>query len=54
MWRSVIDELEENDAIGDAFPIVCHRHPQAIEYVSSPGKLTQIAPDGMFSGILTA
>jgi hypothetical protein len=46
MWRSVIDELENEQAVGDAFPVVCHQHPEAIEYVSKPGVLPRIAPDG--------
>jgi hypothetical protein len=47
MWRSVIDELEQNEAVGEAFPVVCQRHPHTIEYISEPGKLPRLAPDGM-------
>jgi len=46
MWRTVIDELEQNDAVGEAFSVVCQRHPDIIEYVSEPGKLPRLAPDG--------
>lgn len=46
MWRKVIEELEENEAIGEAIPIVCHRHPDSIEFISEPGKLPRLAPDG--------
>jgi hypothetical protein len=46
MWRSVIDELTENDAVGEAFPVTCARHPDAMELVSVPGRLPYIAPDG--------
>jgi hypothetical protein len=48
MWRSVIDELEQNDALGSAFPIVCQRHPDTIKYVSEPGQLPRLAPDGAY------
>jgi hypothetical protein len=46
MWREVIEELQREDAIGDAFPIACHRHQDTVEYVSEPGKLPRVAPDG--------
>jgi hypothetical protein len=49
MWRSVVDELQNEHAVGDAFPVVCHQHPEAIEYVSKPGVLPRIAPDGKSS-----
>jgi hypothetical protein len=52
MWRSVIDELEQNDAVGAAFPVVCQRHPDIIEYVSEPGRLPRLAPDGMYISTL--
>jgi hypothetical protein len=47
MWQSVIEELEKQQAVGDAFPIACHQHPDSIEYVSRPGVLPRLAPDGM-------
>jgi hypothetical protein len=46
MWRSVIEELEQNNAVGEAFSVVCQRHPDIIEYVKEPGKLPRLAPDG--------
>ncbi|KAJ8583241.1 hypothetical protein M405DRAFT_937339 [Rhizopogon salebrosus TDB-379] len=46
MWHHVIEELETNEALGPALPIACHRHPETLEYVSVPGQLPQIAPDG--------
>jgi len=46
MWGSVIEELEAQQLVGPAFPIVCHQHPENVEYVSEPGRLRQIAPDG--------
>ncbi|KAG6900491.1 hypothetical protein C0993_009801 [Termitomyces sp. T159_Od127] len=51
MWRGVIDELEREQCIGDGFPITCHRHPDNINYVSTPGQLQLIAPDGRFTFI---
>ena len=47
MWRSIIEELEGIDCLGPALPVACHRHPSVVEYVSKPGILPQIAPDGM-------
>ncbi|KAI0930201.1 hypothetical protein AcV5_006978 [Taiwanofungus camphoratus] len=46
MWRSVISQLEEDNSVGDAFPVRCHRHQEAVEYISRPGHLPRIAPDG--------
>jgi hypothetical protein len=48
MWHQVIEELETNEALGPALPIACHRHPETLEYVSVPGQLPQIAPDGVY------
>lgn len=49
MWHSVIEELDVQDALGPGLPIACHRHPERVEYVSRPGQLSRIAPDGMFN-----
>jgi len=46
LWRHVIKELEEQDCLGEAFPIACHRHPESTTYISAPGKLSEVAPDG--------
>ena len=46
MWRSIIDELEDEDAVGEALQVVCHRHPDSVKYVSEPGQLPDFAPDG--------
>jgi len=48
MWRSIIEELEANGNIGPALPISCYRHQDTKEFVSEPGKLPQIAPDGCY------
>ncbi|KAJ6587167.1 hypothetical protein DFH09DRAFT_248112 [Mycena vulgaris] len=46
MWRDVIEELENMDCLGSAFPVSCHRHPDTVELISQPGKLPLFAPDG--------
>ncbi|KAI6041099.1 hypothetical protein EDC04DRAFT_2893494 [Pisolithus marmoratus] len=46
MWQSVIEELQANDSLGTALPVVCFRHPTKCHRVSQPGQLPQIAPDG--------
>ena len=48
MWRSIIEELDAQDGLGKALPVACHRHPDKVEYVSSPGQLSRIAPDGTY------
>nr|GAT43007.1 predicted protein [Mycena chlorophos] len=46
MWRSVIEQLESVDCVGDAFPVSCHRHPETVHFVSEPDKIPLFAPDG--------
>lgn len=46
MWNSIIEELRVADAVGDAFPIACFHHPEAVAYASKPGQLPRLAPDG--------
>ena len=46
MWQGVIEELQQEGCLGPAFPVACHQHPDVVEYISEPGKLAQIAPDG--------
>jgi hypothetical protein len=46
LWRRVIEELEKEDSLGEAFPITCHRHPESTTHISTPGKLSEVAPDG--------
>jgi hypothetical protein len=48
MWGKIIEELEEKGLVGPALPISCHRHSKEVKYVSEPGMLPQIAPDGSF------
>ncbi|KAH0839427.1 hypothetical protein J3R83DRAFT_202 [Lanmaoa asiatica] len=46
MWRSIIEELDAQDGLGPGLPVACHRHRNKVEYVSRPGQLSRIAPDG--------
>lgn len=46
MWRTIIEELQRDDAVGTALPIVCQRHPDNVVYVREPGQLARLAPDG--------
>ncbi|KAG6373951.1 hypothetical protein JVT61DRAFT_6115 [Boletus reticuloceps] len=46
MWCTIIEELDAQDALGPVLPVACHRHPDTVEYVSFPGQLSRIAPDG--------
>ncbi|KAG9309778.1 hypothetical protein JVU11DRAFT_10152 [Chiua virens] len=46
MWRSILEELDAQDALGPALPVACHQHPDKEEFVSRPGQLSRIAPDG--------
>jgi len=49
MWRTVIDELEKEGCVGPGFPVACHRHSDDVHYISEPGVLPRIAPDGSFA-----
>lgn len=51
MWQKIIEELEANEALGSALPVACHRHAETLEYVSVPGQLPQIAPDGVYGSL---
>lgn len=46
MWGKVLSRLEQDDCVGPALPVVCHRHQEAIEWISKPGQLGRVAPDG--------
>ncbi|KAH8981146.1 hypothetical protein EDB92DRAFT_2055683 [Lactarius akahatsu] len=45
-WRTVLDEMENEDQICRGFPIVCPRHPEAKQLISKPGQLPTHAPEG--------
>ncbi|PFH53777.1 hypothetical protein AMATHDRAFT_73192 [Amanita thiersii Skay4041] len=46
IWRHIIEELQRQENVGEGFPIACHRHPEKVVYISEPGHLPCIAPDG--------
>ncbi|TCD60036.1 hypothetical protein EIP91_010850, partial [Steccherinum ochraceum] len=46
MWKSVVEELDRDGCVGPALPVVCAQHKDKIQYVSKPGQLPRIAPDG--------
>jgi hypothetical protein len=48
MWAIVLEELQRDGNVGQAFPVACHRHPDKINYVSQPGQLSRFAPDGEY------
>lgn len=45
MWRSVVNDLADQDAVGPGFPISCKRHGQVV-YIDAPGKLPLMSPNG--------
>ena len=45
-WTTILDEMENRDQIGTAFPIICPRHPEQVNSVSKPGELPILAPAG--------
>jgi hypothetical protein len=45
MWRTVINDLAADNAVGPGFPISCHRHKEVV-YVDQPGRLALVSPDG--------
>ena len=51
MWQRIIKELEDNEALGIALPIACHRHPETLEYIHTPGQLPHFAPDGVYESL---
>ncbi|RPD60417.1 hypothetical protein L226DRAFT_469457 [Lentinus tigrinus ALCF2SS1-7] len=45
-WCTILDEMENRDQIGTAFPIICPRHPEQVNLISKPGELPIVAPVG--------
>ncbi|KAH9170426.1 hypothetical protein EDB89DRAFT_1304023 [Lactarius sanguifluus] len=45
-WRTVLDEMEKEDQLGYAFPIICSRHPKTRQLISQPGQIPTHAPEG--------
>lgn len=46
-WRKIIEHLKRSDALGDAIPLACQRHPEIERLVSNPSDFLQVAPDGV-------
>ncbi|KAK0530110.1 hypothetical protein OC835_004123, partial [Tilletia horrida] len=45
-WADVLERFEEADAIVQAIPIVCSRHPEkGVREVSEPGQLAMLSPN---------
>ena len=38
--------MDKKDQLGYGFPIICHRHPSAKEFISGPGQIPLRAPAG--------
>ncbi|KAI9431022.1 hypothetical protein H4582DRAFT_1335637 [Lactarius indigo] len=45
-WRTILDEMEKEDQLGYAFPIICSRHPKARQLITKPGQIPTHAPEG--------
>ncbi|KAK0470915.1 hypothetical protein IW261DRAFT_1586260 [Armillaria novae-zelandiae] len=45
-WKTIIDEMEQQDQIGFGFPAVCPRHPEQRHVIMEPGQLSDVAPKG--------
>ncbi|KAH8998227.1 hypothetical protein EDB86DRAFT_2828512 [Lactarius hatsudake] len=43
-WRAVLDEMEKEDQLGYAIPIICSRHPDERQLISEPGQIPTRAP----------
>jgi hypothetical protein len=51
MWCTIINELEDENAIGPGIPIACKRH-QEIKFIREPGVLNSVSPDGECNNVL--
>jgi hypothetical protein len=47
MWKTIIDELSEQELVGPGLPIACDRHG-TVTYVFEPGELALVAPEGEY------
>ncbi|KAI0316338.1 AAA domain-containing protein [Amylostereum chailletii] len=45
-WKTILDDMEAHDQIGDRFSIVCHRHPNRKIVITEPGQLNTESPEG--------
>ncbi|GAA5879581.1 hypothetical protein JCM16303_003260 [Sporobolomyces ruberrimus] len=46
MWRSIVNQLEEQDLVGPVLPARCENHPDTLLRVDRPGVLPNVAPEG--------
>lgn len=46
MWTSIINDLQREDSVDSSLPIRCNQHPDDIRYISKPGDLPRVSPDG--------
>jgi hypothetical protein len=46
MWRTIIDELQQNGCVGDAWPLSCPRHPAVTAMADTPTRIHELAPEG--------
>ncbi|THH13828.1 hypothetical protein EW146_g6431 [Bondarzewia mesenterica] len=45
-WGKILVEMEQREQIGHGFPIVCPRHPDQKQVITSPQQLSMVAPQG--------
>ncbi|CUA71429.1 Nonribosomal peptide synthetase 1 [Aspergillus fumigatus Af293] [Rhizoctonia solani] len=46
MWSDVLKEFRSSECLGPRLPIACHRHPDYIQWVDSPGVIPVVSPNG--------
>ncbi|EKX36930.1 hypothetical protein GUITHDRAFT_116953 [Guillardia theta CCMP2712] len=46
MWTKVLGLLSQRACVGDAFPIVCQKHPNDIRYCKHPQDFLRLSQDG--------
>ncbi|KAF8668071.1 P-loop containing nucleoside triphosphate hydrolase protein [Rhizoctonia solani] len=44
MWSDVLKELNSSDCLGSKLPIACHRHPDYVQWIDSPGMIPIVSP----------
>lgn len=48
MWATIVEKLDDVGVLGTSLPIKCHRHPTDVRYISKPGELPLLSPDGTY------
>lgn len=46
VWKTILEEMDERDQVGEGFPIVCPRHPDQARLVSKATQLRNSSPEG--------